>query len=500
MTVDRPRKEVMAFCPACHHDDPHRRLESVARLEGRLHERGGRVLLTRTCPTHGPITTLYEESAEILTWLERWTAQTRPPTPDSPDDLTPVPGCYRQGLGGSQTQHTCILVEEITARCNLRCPTCFAASTPEDTASVPLGSVLANVDRRLQLEGGRLDVVMVSGGEPTIHPEFCDLLDELADRNIVRILVNTNGVAIARDDRVLARLADLNRRVEVYLQFDGFRPTTHRALRGADLGAMKRAAVKRLTEAEVFTTLVMTVAKGVNDDEIGDVLDLVLDTPYLGGVSYQPVFSSGRGEGLDPEDRMTGTGVLARLGPQTRDRVTWNDITALPCSHPHCAYVGFMFQLPFRRWRSLVSLVGTERLAANIGLVANRIVDPALDDALIALSSTPFASLLSERNSLTHPDIAEILVEVLEHGDRGTRALLRAVAAVKGRNDGLRQLLGRRVKRVTVKPFMDIHTMIEERLLQCCVHTGAYSDRRHQAAPFCASQAWPELARKKVST
>lgn len=492
------RRDVIAFCPRCHRDDPQRALAEVPRLPGRLEDRDGRVWLTRDCPIHGAITTLYEEDAEILTWLERWTAPTKPPTPDSPDDLRPVPACYTRGLGGSQIQHTCILVEEITEGCNLRCPTCFAGSQPGSSVMVPAAAVLANVDRRLELEGGRLDVVMLSGGEPTIHPDFPALVRELADRNIVRILINTNGVVVARDDRIAALLQELNHRVEVYLQFDGFRPATHHTLRGADLSRIKQTALRRLTEAEVFTTLVMTVAKGVNDDEIGDVLRLTLDTPFIGGVSYQPVFASGRGDMIDPMDRLTGTGVLRRLGPQTGGKVNWNDITALPCSHPHCAYVGYLFQLPIRRWRSLVALVGEARLEANLGLVANRVVDPKLDDALLVLASTPFASLLSERNSLTHPDVAELLVAVLESGDRGTRMLLRAVAAAKGRGDGLRRLLARRVKRVTVKPFMDINTMIEERLLQCCVHSGSYGAGRHQAAPFCASQAWPQLAAAKV--
>jgi len=495
----RLRREVHAFCPSCHSDDPHRDPADVPRLAGRLIDRSGSVWLERVCPRHGAITTLYEEDAEILTWLERWTAPTKPPTPDSPDDVRPPPACYTRGLGAAQTQHTCILVEEITGACNLRCPTCFAGSAPGDPAIVSASDVLANVDRRIELEGGRLDVVMVSGGEPTIHPEFVTLVRELADRDIVRILINTNGVAVARDDRIVELLADLNRRVEVYLQFDGFAPSTHRRLRGADLRRVKRAALDRLTAAEVFTTLVMTVAKGINDAEIGDVLSLTLDTPYVGGVSFQPVFASGRGDFVDPVDRITGTGVLRRLEPQTRGRFRWKDITALPCSHPHCAYVGFLFQLPFGRWRSLVSLAGEERLHANLGLVANRVVDPGLDDALLALASTPFASLLSERNSLTHPDIAEILVAVLDGGGLGARALLRSIGAFRGRGDGLRRLLARRVKRVTVKPFMDIHTMIEDRLLQCCVHSGAYGPGdRHQAAPFCASQAWPRLADAKL--
>jgi uncharacterized radical SAM superfamily Fe-S cluster-containing enzyme len=165
------------------------------------------------------------------------------------------------------------------------------------------GPAAAAGERRSSPElEGQAGVVMLSGGEPTIHPDFPALVRELADRNIVRILINTNGVVIARDDGIASLLQELNHRVEVYLQFDGFRPATHRTLRGADLSRLKQTAIRRLTQAEVFTTLVMTVAKGVND-EIGDVPFTRYSVHRR--ASYQR-FCLGRGDGIDP---MTGSPV-----------------------------------------------------------------------------------------------------------------------------------------------------------------------------------------------
>ena len=100
----------------------------------------------------------------------------------------------------------------------------------------------------------------------------------------------------------------------------------------------------RLSAAGVFTTLTMTVALGVNDDEMGAVIQRCMDTPYIAGVSIQPQFGSGRSSGIDPMDRLTHTGVLARLGPQTQGLVQWRDLTALPCSHPHCCSVGYIIK------------------------------------------------------------------------------------------------------------------------------------------------------------
>src|SRR5919202_1757578 len=190
---DRIHRYVSAFCPLCHDEEPLQPLAEVERLAGYLAERDGRVWLVRGCPRHGRVTTLYDESPEILRYLEQWTAPTKAHTPDVVGNYAPVPATYLRGLGEMQTQHTCILLEDVTAACNLCCPTCFAESSPHTLGTVPVERVLANVDQRLAREGGRIDVLMVSGGEPTIHPRLMPLLEQLMERDIVRILMNTNG-------------------------------------------------------------------------------------------------------------------------------------------------------------------------------------------------------------------------------------------------------------------------------------------------------------------
>ena len=129
----------------------------------------------------------------------------------------------------------------------------------------------------------------------------------------------------------------------MYLQYDGRRPRPT-GPPGRDLIRLKEAAVDRLSAAGVFTTLTMTTALGVNDDEIGAVVGRASDTPYVGGVTHPARFGSGRSSGIDPMDRLTHTGVLARLGPQTGGLVQWRDLTALPCSHPHCCSVGYLIR------------------------------------------------------------------------------------------------------------------------------------------------------------
>jgi len=475
----------------------------VRRLAGYLTEYDGKVWLVRGCPEHGRITTLYDDEPEILRWLEQWTAPTKTHIPDHAGNFDPVPLAYRRGLGEMQTQHTCILLEDITAACNLTCPTCFADSSPSRAGTVPAERVLANIDQRLARENGRIDVLMLSGGEPTLHPDFEEIVERVLERDVVRILINSNGIRIAKDDQFLRFLEKHNRRAEVYLQFDGFRLETHRAHRAADLRRIKTDAIRRLSDAGVFTTLTMTTALGVNDDEIGDVVRLALDTPFVGGVSIQPQFGSGRSARIDPMNRLTHTGVLARLGPQTNGLVTWRDLTALPCSHPHCCSVGYMLRTDSGEWKSLVGIVGPERLKTQLDLVANRIADPELNAQLRRLVKEALLGLLSEQSSLTHPSIAQIFRDVCESCDLGLSTLVRLAGdALLGNTKRFRELVATRIKRITIKPFMDMHTMLEERLLQCCVHVGTQRgapDAEHQCAPFCAVQAWAPLADTKLA-
>ncbi len=501
---DRIHKYVTAYCPQCHAADTP--LESVQRLSGILAIRDERVWLERACPVHGLVRTLYDEDPNILRYLEQWQAPTKVHIPDRVDNYRAMPEAFAYGLPAFHTQHTCILIEDITEHCNLRCPTCFTASGPALTGVAPLVDVLANVDARLAREEDRIDVLMLSGGEPTLYPQLAELLAELVERPIVRIMVNTNGLLLAQDDDLLALLRSHRDRLEVYLQYDGPSVAASTFHRGADLTRFKESAIARLSEAGIFTTLVMTAALGVNDGDIGAVVQKALATPFIGGVAIQPVFGSGRNHGIDPMDRLTHTGVLARLGPQTGNVVQWHDLTALPCSHPHCSSVGYMLKDDAGVWRSLTALVGHDELLRWLELdpehLANRVADRDLPQQLRELIKNSMLDLLSEQATLTNPRTGQLWQNICTQCDLGISTLATLAAGkLPGQEDRMRALLADRVKRITVKPFQDISTMLEERLVQCCVHVGTVGDDgAPQCAPFCAVQAWGPLARQRLST
>ena len=350
---------------------------------------------------------------------------------------------------------------------------------PPSAGIVPVADILANVDQRLARENGRIDVLMLSGGEPTLHPQLPELLDALVSRNIVRILLNTNGLLIAKDDGLLALLRRHRERVEVNLQFDGLRIESSRHHRGGDFRGTKEAVVRRLCEAEVFTTLTMTAALGVNDDEIGDVIRLALDTPFVSGVSIQPVFGSGRANG--PGSRSTDSRTPGTLGaPRGADgrRGRPGAISRrCPARIRTAARVGYLLQVRRRASGARSSRSSaTTRLKENLGLVANRFADPEIPEQLReAVRSSRCSDCSASRRRRRTRTSCRLWRDVCATCDlgislageaRGERGLARAARTDCGR------MLAERVVRITVKPFMDRHTMIEERLTQCCVHVG----------------------------
>ena len=146
----------------------------------------------------------------------------------------------------------------------------------------------------------------------------------------------------------------------------------------------------------------------------------------------------------------------------------------------------------------MVSLIGHERLAEHLDLVSNRIVDPMINLELKKLARESLRGIFSNRSSLADEDFRELFTGINAVCDLRIGQLLHRAATLSRRQDELRELLATRVKRIQVKPFMDINTMLEERLLQCCVHVGTQSSASHQCVPFCAAQAWPELSSMKV--
>jgi 7,8-dihydro-6-hydroxymethylpterin dimethyltransferase len=298
----------------------------------------GQVFLLKRCPFHGAQKVLIADDAAY--WRLGREKFLKAPEQGVQPNTAHRYGCpYDCGICPEHEQHGCLTLLEITDTCNLRCPTCYAGSGPERQTHRSLAQIEAMLDRIVANEE-EPDIVQVSGGEPTLHPEFFAVLDACRRRPIRHLMLNTNGVRIATEAGFAERLASYAPRFEVYLQFDSLRAGPLQTLRGADLRHIREKALAKLNALNLSTTLVVTVRKGLNDDELGEIIDYALQQSCVRGVTFQPVQDAGRNEGFDStQHRLTLSEVRRRILEQT-SVFKAEDLIPVPC-HPDCLAMGY---------------------------------------------------------------------------------------------------------------------------------------------------------------
>ena len=312
------------------------------KVEGKIVFQDGAVYLLKRCPLHGSEKVLI---ADDIDYYRRCREVFLKP-PEMPNHYnTPVKwGCpYDCGLCTDHEQHSCLTLIEIADHCNLRCPICYSSSGPEREEFRSLETIERMLDAVVRNER-EPDVIQISGGEPTLHPDFFRVLDLAKERPIKHLMVNTNGIRIAREPEFAQRLAKYMPGFEVYLQFDSLEQRPLMELRGADLRNIRREAIHRLNELGVSTTLVVTVKKGVNDGEIGRIIDYAIQQPCVRGVVLQPIQAAGRLQGFDSAtNRLTLTEVRRRVLEQTQV-FRPEDIIPVPC-HPDSLAMAYALKI-----------------------------------------------------------------------------------------------------------------------------------------------------------
>jgi len=364
---------VISICTTCHR-----------KVDGKILFEDGKVFLVKRCPTHGFEKVLV---ADDIDYYRRCREVFLKP-PEMPNHFnTPIHyGCpYDCGLCPDHEQHSCLSLIEVTDHCNLDCPICFASSGTHRTSYRSLEQVEFMLDAVVRNER-EPDVVQLSGGEPTLHPDFFAILDAARRRPIRHLMVNTNGIRIATDDAFAERLADYRKGFEIYLQFDSFEREAHLALRGADLRRIREKALDRLNAMNLSTTLVVTLKKGVNDQEIGRIIDFAVQQPAVRGVTLQPIQHAGRAEGFNPAtDRLTLTEVRRGILEQS-SLFRAEDVIPVPC-HPDALAMAYALKLG----GTVMPLTGLVDSQVLIEGGRNTIIferDPSLQAGLFKLFAT----------------------------------------------------------------------------------------------------------------
>jgi uncharacterized radical SAM superfamily Fe-S cluster-containing enzyme len=434
-----------SLCPVC------RRL-----LDAKVIVRQGRVYFRKRCPEHGPLDDLV---CSDVSYFDRHELS-QPARLPRAFGTAAERGCpYDCGLCPEHEQHTCIALVEVTSSCNLKCPMCFAESGPGGTF-LDFATFTRMVDRLVRLEGVA-DVLQLSGGEPTLHPDILRMVGYACEQPIHAVMINTNGIRLARDDAFVAQLASFRDRLEVYLQFDGLQERTYEELRGERLRAIKLAALERLQKHNLRCTLVCTVDHNTNLHEVGDVLRFGLERPVVRGVSYQLATYCGRH--LDPGDierRATMPDVVRAIVGQTGgELLAETDFYPLPCAHPNCHLLAYLY----RGGAKITPINRIIDVTEHLDLIANSVVyTPARARQLVAryLEGAGGCGCGPAGCGPADPGLDEFVVKALAE-----------------------QLNGEQVFRVTLTAFLDAHNFDTRRVMKCCL---AHLLPSGHLVPFCA--------------
>ena len=305
----------------CHH--------CLALVDTKIVFQDDKVWMLKHCKTHGETKSMIADDVNYYKQLRNYNKQSEMPLKFN----TKVHyGCpYDCGLCTDHEQHSCLTIVEVTDRCNLACPTCYANSAPNYGRHRTLEEIEKMFDTVVANEG-EPDVVQISGGEPTVHPEFFKILDIAKTKPIKHLMLNTNGIRIAKDIKFVETLATYMPDFEIYLQFDSFKPEVLQKLRGEDLTEVRKKALEHLNQFNISTTLVITLQKGENDDEIGKIIEYALQQKCVRGVTFQPTQVAGRNDNYDDfSGRITLTEVRRKIYEQY-PLFTPQDLIPVPCN------------------------------------------------------------------------------------------------------------------------------------------------------------------------
>ena len=449
-----------SLCPEC-----------LAVVPAKIVERAGRVYFRKRCPTHGLREDFVCSDIRQYDQMEFSLPAKIPPR----FGVEPDKGCPLDcGLCSDHEQHTCIGIVEITSSCNLRCPMCYADSGPGGT-HLTFEECKAAIDRLVAVEG-RPEILQLSGGEPTIHPELERIIDYACEQPIDYIMINTNGIRLAHDAELVHFLAERRHRIMIYFQFDGFSEESSRALRGESLVETKLKAIDALGAARLQTTLVATLQPSVNDDQIGQIVQFGMERTWITGISFQPATYSGRH--VTPEvleSRMTFPDVIAAIEKQTDGAFTAADFMPLPCAHPNCHQIAYAYRAE-GKFEPLARFIDGR---SNLGLLANG----------ITFTRARARSLIEEYlgsqgccagGKCDPTDNGPAMIQI----SAPTAASPGRTVAEEFFDKALREdLRSEDVFRITITSFLDAYNFDVRRLMKCCTHFVLPSGH---VIPFCA--------------
>ena len=317
--------------------------ECLARIPARRVRYDEDVYLEKTCPQHGAFrTVIWRGQPAFTSWV-------RPKTPSFPKNpFTEVKlGCpYDCGLCPDHQQQSCCVLLEVTQRCDLHCPVCFAdAGTINPLSDMSMAEIAAWYERLLAA-GGPFNV-QLSGGEACVRDDLPEIIRLGCSYGFTFFQLNTNGLRLARDLPFLAELKDAGLST-VFLQFDGTNDIIYKHIRERELFDQKIAAIEACAQIGLGVVLVPTLIPGINTDDIGNILRLALaHMPAVRGVHFQPISYFGRYD-ADPTNasRITIPEIIRAVETQTNGLVQSSALCPPGGENAQCSFHGNYVLMP----------------------------------------------------------------------------------------------------------------------------------------------------------
>lgn len=312
-----------SICPVC-----------LKRLQASRVQYGDDVYLEKNCSEHGFFRTILWRGAPDY---DSWRREKIPNHPEHP--FTRVEkGCpFDCGLCAEHRQQPCCVLLEVTSRCDLGCPVCFASSGENGAADVPISTISLWYERMLEA-GGPFNV-QLSGGEPCVRDDLAQIIEMGRRAGFTYFQLNTNGLRIASDRDYLACLKEAGLGV-VYLQFDGTTDAIYQAIRGREILDLKKQVIHNCRELSLGVVLVPTIVPGINDTDLGNIIRFALDHyPVVRGIHFQPISYFGRfpSEPQD-ENRLTIPEILRAMEVQSGGLVKTKDFHPKGSENSYCSF------------------------------------------------------------------------------------------------------------------------------------------------------------------
>jgi len=425
-----------SVCPVC-----------LSRITARRVELGGEVRLVKDCPKHGRFSAVIWRGEPAITSWRRTKIPTREFTVATSGDK----GCpYDCGLCAEHNQRTCTALIEITQRCDLMCPLCFAKASPRGD-DPDQGVIAAMLDTVMESSGG--SNIQFSGGEPTVREDLPQLIAMAKAKGFAFVQVNTHGLRFAREDGYAKRLKEAGLD-SVFLQFDGTRDEHYLALRGKALAGEKMRAVRAMTEAGIGVVLVPVVKPGVNVDDLGEIVRFAAEhAPGVRGVHLQPVSYFGRYPVTPADaDRVSLPELMRALQEQTGGQVDASHFQPPGCEHEQCSFSAKYLVMP----------------GGDL-----RVLSPRRESCC----AKPRDAALGAKKAIAQ--VAGQWVSPEQSGETGC-------ACEKSGPLDMGEFLARaatHVLTISAMAFQDAWTLDLERLKGCCIHVVTRDGRM---VPFCA--------------